>query len=51
MITLFLLVLAAVLFFLATINAPAPPRINTVAAGLLCLTLAYLLSAWPHLAH
>ncbi len=46
-VTMFLVVLALVLFFLATIGIPNPPRFSFVAAGLFCLTLAYLFGAVP----
>lgn len=46
MLFLFLVVLALVLFFLAAINVNSP-RLNLTAAGLFCLTLAYLLTHWP----
>jgi hypothetical protein len=42
----FLAVLALVLFVLAAINVNSP-RLNLTAAGLACLTLAYLLTHWP----
>jgi hypothetical protein len=42
----FLVVLALVLFVLAAINVNSP-RINLTAAGLACLTLAYLITHWP----
>lgn len=42
----FLLVLALVLFFLDAIRINSP-RLNLTAAGLFCLTLAYLLKNWP----
>ncbi len=48
MLTLFLLVLALVLFLLAAIGTPDHPRLRLVPAGLFCLTLAYLVSAFPH---
>lgn len=41
-----LLVAAFVLFVLAALNAHSP-RINLTAAGLACVTLAYLLTHWP----
>lgn len=41
--SLILIVSAFVLFVLATIGVPSPPRFNLVAAGLACLTLAQLL--------
>lgn len=40
MLTLILIILALVLFGLATFGIPA--KVNLTAAGLLCLTLAYL---------
>jgi hypothetical protein len=39
---LFLLVLALVLFLLATFKVPA--RVDLIAAGLFCITLAYAVS-------
>lgn len=47
MLILFLDVLALVLFFLATLGVPSPPRFNLIAAGLFCLTLAKLLGSGP----
>lgn len=41
-----LLVAAFVLFVLDTIRVNSP-RVNLTAAGLACLTLAYLLTHWP----
>lgn len=44
MISLILLVIALVLFVLATIGAPSSPRFNLTAAGLACLA-GHLLAA------
>ncbi len=43
--TMFLVVLAAVLFFLAMLGVGSHPRFNLVPAGLFCLTMAYLTTA------
>lgn len=48
MLTLFLLVLALVLFILSGLNV-AYPRLNLQSFGLACLTLALLLHFWPGL--
>ena len=44
MLSLILLVAAFVLFILATVGVPSPPRFNLVAAGLACLTAVQLLA-------
>ena len=46
-ITMFLLVLALVLFFLAMLNVPSSPRFNFIGGGLFCCTLAYLIARIP----
>ena len=46
-ITMFLLVLAAVLFFLAMLNVLSSPRFNLIGGGLFCVTLAYLVAHVP----
>lgn len=48
MLTLFLLVLALVLFILSGVNV-THPRLNLQSLGLACLTLALLLHFWPGL--
>lgn len=50
MLTLSLLVAALVLFLLAAFWTPGPPKVNLVAAGLACLTLAMLVRFGPGLA-
>jgi hypothetical protein len=40
---LILLVASFVLFVLATVGVPSPPRFNLVAAGLACWVLTYLI--------
>lgn len=45
MLNLILLVAALILFILAAINVPST-RINLTAAGLACLTLAYIVSTF-----
>lgn len=42
-----LLVAAFVLFALSAIGVPDSPRFRLVAAGLACVTLAYLVVNWP----
>jgi len=42
-----LLVIAFVLFVLAAISVPAPPRLNWIAAGLAFWVLALLIGALP----
>lgn len=44
---LILWVLAFVLFALATVGVPSPPRFNLLAAGLACIALAELLGRGP----
>lgn len=48
MLTIFLLVLAAVLFLFAGLNV-AHPRLNLQALGLLSLTVALILHIYPSL--
>lgn len=45
MLVLFLRVLALVLFFLASVGIPNPPRINLLAAGLFCWLLSEIVPA------
>ncbi len=40
---MFLYVLALVLFFLAAIGVPSPPRFNLMAGGLFCWLLANMI--------
>jgi hypothetical protein len=47
MVTLILLILAAVFFAIATFNGSIHPRVSPLAAGLLCMALAGL---WPLIA-
>ncbi len=49
MLILFLVILALVLFILATVGVPSAPRFNLMAGGLASLTLALalLLHLWP----
>lgn len=47
MLVLILVVFALVLFVLAAIGVPSPPRFNLVAGGLACATLAFLVTHWP----
>jgi hypothetical protein len=44
-VSLILMVAAFVLFVLATIGIPSPPRFNLMAGGLACWSLAVLLGA------
>ena len=44
---MFLMVLAAVLFFLSAIGVPSSPRFNLLAAGLFCWVLAELVAHVP----
>jgi len=46
LLTMFLMVLAAVLFFLAAIGVPST-RINLIAGGLFCWVLAELIGRVP----
>lgn len=46
MVTVFLLIVALILFLLAAFGV-ASPRINLVAAGLAAWVLAALIAAWP----
>ena len=46
-IEMFLMVLALVFFFLATIGVPNPPRLNFIGAGLFCWVLAILVTRVP----
>lgn len=50
MLVLVLGIAAMILFVLAAVNVHSP-RANLVAAGLACLTLAWLLSAYKGLLH
>lgn len=43
MLIVFLLVLAVVLFFLAMLNTPAPPRFNLGWGGMFCLGVVLLI--------
>ena len=45
MLTTILLIFAFVLFVLAAIGIPTPPRFNLIAAGLACWVLALLIPA------
>jgi len=47
MVTLALILLAAVFFGLATFGAQEPAHFRFSPAGQLCLALAYLFSVWP----
>ena len=47
MIILFLLVLGLVLFILAALNVPSPPRFNLMAGGLAAWILAEIIGHWP----
>lgn len=42
MLVMFLVILAAVLFLLAALGVPSPPRFNLMAGGMFFLTVAYL---------
>jgi hypothetical protein len=44
---MFLMVLGLVLFFLAMIGQPSPPRFNLMAGGLFCWLLAELTRILP----
>jgi hypothetical protein len=46
-IILFLLVLGLVMFILAALNVPAPPRFNLMAGGLAAWILAEIIVHWP----
>lgn len=46
-ITMFLMVLALVLFFLSMLGVPSPPRFNLMAGGLFCWLLAELIARVP----
>ncbi len=46
-IQMFLMVLALVFFFLATLGIPSPSRLNFIGAGLFSLTLAALVEKVP----
>lgn len=46
-ITMFLVVLSAVLFLLATIGVPSHPRFSYVPAGLFLLVVAFLINRVP----
>lgn len=47
MLVLILLVAAFILFVLAALNVPSPPRFSLGWAGAACATLALLLMHWP----
>lgn len=47
LLTMFLMVLGLVLFFLAAIGVPSSPRFNLLAGGLFCWLLAELLARVP----
>ena len=47
MLILFLLVLALVLFILAALNVPSPPRFNLMAGVLAAWVLAEIIGHWP----
>ena len=49
MLIFLLVVLAALLFILATFRVINHPKFDPVAAGLFLLTIAYLLSIYPNL--
>jgi hypothetical protein len=43
MISLILLIAAVVLFILAAVGVPSPPKFNLIAAGLACFALSSLI--------
>ncbi len=43
MVSLIFLIAAVVLFILAAVGVPTPPRFNLIAAGLACLALSSLI--------
>lgn len=49
MLILILVLLALIFFALAALGVSSHPRFQFTPAGLFCLTLAYLLVAYPHL--